>query len=146
MFNLIVIPLALLLLAAGLVFWNVQSWRQVRREGEADEVAFGRRQFRRRVQASGLLALVAVSLCVGQLIPAARYPTMYALFWLGVMLLVFWAMLLALGDMAVNRQRLKRFQHQRLLEEAKINAELKRLRNRAATHPEGPAGDGSATA
>ena len=89
---------------------------------------------------------MAESLCVGQLIPAARYPTMYALFWLGVVLLVCWAMLLALGDMAVNRQRLKKFQHQRLLEEAKINAELNRLRNRASPPREGPADDRGATA
>jgi hypothetical protein len=94
------------------------------------------------VQASGLLGLVGVALCVGQLIPAARYPTLMAAFWLGVLLLVFWAVLLALGDMAVNRQRLRNFQHKRRIEEARLNAELQRLRNRNTTSGNGSAGDG----
>lgn len=141
MLNAYIIPLAIVLAAGGLIWWNVESWRRDRQSGDAAEVSFARRQFRRRVQASGLLGLVGAALCVGQLIPAAEYPMLMACFWLGVVLLVFWAVLLALGDMAVNRQRLKSFQHHRRIEEAKLNAELQRLRNRPAAERNGAGGD-----
>ena len=129
--SLYLFPLLLLVLSAVLIYWNVRSWRIVQREqGEAADVAFHRRQFRRRIQASGMLALLAVALCVGQLIPHERRPSLYIFFWFGVFLLVMWTMLLAIGDMVVNRQRLTRFQRERRIEEARLNAELAQIRQR----------------
>jgi hypothetical protein len=122
-------PSLLLLLAVGLIAWNVRSWRALQREEQdAEERQFGQRQFRRRLQVSGMLALLACGLLLGQLIPPARQPTLYVLFWFGVLLMLGWIVMLAVGDMVVNRQRLAKFQRQRKVEEARLHAELERIR------------------
>ena len=138
MISLYLFPLSLLLLSGGLIYWNLRSWRRLEREGgDAEELDHGRRQFRRRVQASIMLGLLAVALCLGQLIPARQYPSLYVFFWIGVVLLLMWMVLLAIGDMVVNRQRLARFQRQRRIEEARLQAELKQLRGELSPHTNG---------
>jgi hypothetical protein len=123
-------PSLLLALAMALIAWNVRSWHRAQHEeaGDAEELDFSRRQFRRRVQVSGMLAVLAVGLMIGQLIPHLRQPTLFVLFWFGMLLLVGWIVILALGDMLVNRRRLAKFQRQRHAEEARLAAELERIR------------------
>src|SRR5687768_915804 len=121
-------PAALLVLAIGLVTWNIRTWRMaVRRERDADELSFARRQFRRRVQASGMLVVLALAMMLGQAIPPRERPTLYVMFWFGVLAVLAWVVLLALGDMVINRQRLARILRDRKIEEARLNAELDRI-------------------
>src|SRR5262249_32807751 len=124
----ILIPLALLALACSLVMGHVRAWRVVQRE-EPDEadLAYSYRQFRRRVQTSALLGLLAIGLCVGQLIPAQRHPTFYMLFWFGMLLLLAWMVLLALGDLVLGRQHVAKLKLERRIAEAQLNAELDRI-------------------
>jgi hypothetical protein len=123
------LPLAVLLLAGGLLVWHVRSWRDVQQEESAgEELEFGRRQFQRRVQTSGLLALLALGLCLGQLIDGHQRPTLYVLFWMAMLLLLGWIVLLALGDLVVGRQHVSRLMHQRRIAEAQLAAELDRIR------------------
>jgi peptidoglycan/LPS O-acetylase OafA/YrhL len=124
-------PTLLLALAVGLIGWNVRSWRAARREeaSDAEELEFSRRQFRRRLQVSGMLAGLAVAMVLGQFIPHLKRPTLYVLFWFGVLLVLGWIVLLAMGDLVVGRRRLAKFHEQRKIEEARLNAELERIRS-----------------
>jgi len=122
------LPLSLFLLVAavGLVIWHVRSWRALQTEGlEPKQERFHRRQFRRRMQTSTMLGILAVGLLVGQWLPA--WPVLVACYWGGMLLLTFWLALLALADLAVTRTHFRRMRNDYLVEEAKLQAELKRL-------------------
>ena len=61
---------------------------------------FFRRRYRRRMQSSGMLGII------GLLIPGhlwVRDNAMLALYWTGVLGLLIWTMLLAVGDFAASR-------------------------------------------
>jgi hypothetical protein len=77
-----------------------------------------------------MLGVLAIGLCVGQLIPAARFPTLFVLFWLGMLLLLGWMVLLALGDFVLSRQRAAQLKLQARIAEAQLNAELQRIRSK----------------
>ncbi len=77
-----------------------------------------------------MLALLAIGLCVGQLIPHSRHPTFFVFFWMGMLLLLAWMVLLAVGDLVLGRQRVARLKLQRQIAEAQLNAELDRVRGK----------------
>jgi hypothetical protein len=117
--------------AAGLAYWQAHAWRHA--QGEeigGEELEFGRRQFQRRLQTSLILGLLAIGLCVGQLIDRNRSPTVFVLFWLGMLLLLGWMVLLALGDLVLGRQHVARLTRERRIAEAQLNAELDRIREK----------------
>jgi hypothetical protein len=127
----IVVPIALLALACWLVIGHLRAWRRAQQdEAESEELEFSRRQLRRRVQTSALLGLLAIGLCVGQLIPADRHPTLFVCFWFGMLLLLAWMVMLALGDLVLGRQYVARLKLQRQIAEAQLNAELERVRGK----------------
>lgn len=71
---------------------------------EAPDRDFFRRQFRRRVQTSGMLVLLGLMLPVGDaLLVWGREPLTATLFWLGVLLITLWVMALAAGDWLLTR-------------------------------------------
>jgi hypothetical protein len=77
-----------------------------------------------------MLGFVAVGLCAGQLIDRWQFPTLFVLFWLGLLVLLAWMVLLALGDLVIGRQHVARLKHERRIAEAQLNAELDRLREK----------------
>jgi hypothetical protein len=88
--------LLLLAIAAALIVWHLKSWRIAQRlPAESPERAFAWRQFRRRMQTSGILAILALAIFAGQFV---RSPAWLGPYWLGVLLLVMWVLLLALLD------------------------------------------------
>jgi len=116
----------LLLSAVGLMLLHRRTWRLARREeSDAGELDYRRRQFRRRMQTSGMLGLVAVALCVGQLIGG---PPLWMIgFWAGVLLLLCWIGLLALVDVWATKIHFGRMKQAYLVERAKLQAEVHRL-------------------
>jgi hypothetical protein len=64
------------------------------------------------------------------LIDRWRFPTLFVLFWLGLLILLAWMVLLALGDLVIGRQHVARLKHERRIAEAQLNAELDRLREK----------------
>jgi peptidoglycan/LPS O-acetylase OafA/YrhL len=126
-----ILPLVVLMLAGGLLYWQTRAWRRVQQEENAGEdLEYARRQFGRRVQTSAMMALLAVGLCLGQLIARDQHPTLFVLFWLGMLLLLAWMVLMALGDLVLGRQRLARLARERRIAEAQLTAELDRLRDK----------------
>ena len=137
-----ILPLTVLVMAAGLAYWQLLSWRRVQREeSREDELEFGRRQLSCRLQTSLMLGLLAIGLCVGQLIDRNQSPTVFVLFWLGMLLLLAWMVLLALGDLVLGRQHVARLSRERRIAEAQLNAELERIREKLQ-----PGGDPNAHA
>lgn len=122
------------LFVAGLVLmsWHLRNWRSRRDDPDLDdeERRFFRARFRRRMQTSGLLALLGILLPVGDYIPWEKAPGLFTIYWGGVLLLLVWVILLAVGDMlstgAHSRASLSRIRE----EQRKLREELHRLRAR----------------
>jgi hypothetical protein len=79
------------------------------------------------MQASGMLAVAAVALTVGMAIPRDRYPSLFVFFWCGVMLLVVWMLLLAVGDAVSTSLHANRLRREHRIESARLKAEMDRL-------------------
>jgi hypothetical protein len=125
----------LLLGAAGLMVWHVRAWRaQRQRKLEPEEREFFRRQFRRRVQTSALLAVVAGALPLGQWIAQmaaeqadAAWAKWAFAFWGLVILLLAWVAMLALADLWSSRLFFGRLRQRFWLEKTRLDAELRRI-------------------
>ncbi len=86
---------------------HVRSWRIQKRDTTLDD--FDRQhyqaRFRRRLQTSGMIALVGVLIACGDspLIPWQNFQRAFAIYWLVVLMLTLWIALLAIGDLSSNR-------------------------------------------
>lgn len=119
------VGLVLVMMGLGLMRWHLVAWRDQRHDPSItdSERLHYRRRYRRRMQTSGLLALLGVLIGAGDaLIPWQKFPLLFV-GWIALMLLlVVWIILLALGDMASttlhSRGELARVrQQQRALEQ-----------------------------
>jgi hypothetical protein len=124
--------LLLLLAAVGLMVSHVRTWRLVRtREPGANEMNYRRRQFRRRMQTSAMLGLLAIALGAGH--PLTYWfrsiPWFPLAYWGVVMLLLCWIVLLALVDVWATKHYFGRLQDECLVEQTKLRAEAKRLQS-----------------
>lgn len=127
------------LVGCVMLWGHVANWReqQADRELEADELEHYRKQFRRRMQTSGMIVLLGIMLCLAtEKIPWQRAPGMFSIYVILLLGLVCWVVLLALGDFASNRAfgrvalgRIRRKQEA-------LEVELEQIRRR------GPNGDG----
>jgi hypothetical protein len=82
------------------------------------------------MQASGMLVLIGVMIAAGQFIDGKALPTLFTFYWLGVILLTFWLILLAMGD-AVSIANYSRIAQARLeLHKKELEEELERLKAR----------------
>lgn len=109
---------------------HVRTWRRLRQqELGPDDYDYRRRQYRRRMQTSAMLGLLAVAILVGQLI-ALRIESRVLLlsYWGGVLLVVGWVGLLAVVDMLATKHHFSRLRQGYLVEQAKLQAELRRIR------------------
>ena len=117
----------LLLSAAGLMVLHVRAWRRAQRQPlEPRELDYRRRQFRRRMQTSTLLGVLAVAVLVGPLI--TEPPLLVLAFWGAVLVVVLWVLLLAAADALATRLHFTRLRDDYLIEQAKLQAEIRRLR------------------
>ncbi len=124
-----VASIVLLLAAMALMAWHVREWESFhRREADAAEFNYRRRQFRRRMQTSGMLGLAAVALGVGYPLTMWVHSSYFTIaYWTATLLLVCWIVLLALIDALSSRIYYSRLRQQCLLEELKLQAEVRRL-------------------
>jgi len=123
----------LLWVAAGwLMNSHLSTWRAVQRQQgqlEAREFDYRRRQFRRRMQSSAMLGLVGIGMLTGGLLKVfGAPPLVVVVFWIGVMLFVVWLGLLAVADMVSTRYYFSRLKQNYVVEEARLQAELRRLK------------------
>lgn len=85
--------------------WHVKSWRRHREDPETNraDLAYYRRQFSRRIQATGLIVFIGILLPIGDLPMWKDYPGGWAYFWMGVLGLTAWLMLLGFSDLLSTR-------------------------------------------
>ena len=115
------------LAAVAMSWWHLRV-RQGHRRSELPpaQYDFFRRQFRRRIQISVMLGMLAVALAAD----SWRHPRMVELLLLVVMLLlVAWIVLLALADAVASRLHFGRLRNEYVIEQAKLEAEARRLRS-----------------
>jgi hypothetical protein len=121
-------PLLLAVLAAAWIVRHVRAWRQAQaEEANAEERRFQQRRFRRRMQGSILLLLVAMGMMAGLMIPPRTYPSLFVYTWFGIVVLVFWIVVLALADALANRAQAERIMRAHRIETARLEAEIARL-------------------
>lgn len=120
----------LLAFAAGLMVSHVRTWRTFQQEKlDAEDFDYRRRQFRRRMQTSAMLGLLAVALLAGQLLTEWLRSGWFAgVYWFAVILLVCWVGLLAVVDMWATKHHFGRLRQHCLVEQAKLEAEIRRIR------------------
>ena len=119
----------LVLAAGGLIASHVLTWRRmIGRDPDDRERKFAWRQFRRRMQTSVMIALVAVALPIGVLVPMPK--EVYLLYWLGVVLVVLWIVLLAGADALASHHHFGRIRDEQLYQGAKLRGELYRQRHK----------------
>jgi hypothetical protein len=133
------VSLFLALCAAGLLVSHVRVWRQAQRENlEPEDLDYRRRQYRRRMQTSTMLAVLAIAIFVGQLVLlwVDSKPFVFV-YWAAVLLLLAWVGLLAVADILATKVYFGRLRNRCLVEQAKLQAEVRRIQ---ATRGNGKAG------
>ncbi len=117
----------LILSAAALLAWQFKSWHTtVHVTHDAKELDFHLRQFRRRMQCSVMLMVLAAAVFMGQWITAP--PILVILFWSVTLLIVAWLAVLAVTDIIMTVNHFQGLRADCMVEQAKLNAAAKRLR------------------
>lgn len=104
----------LILFGAGALWRHIAARKRLVVDPDLsdEDRAFGRSQFRRRVQTSSLICLIGFLILVGDLvIPWGRNGRgdkvaatfWFAIYWSGIIILALWVILLALGDFVAIR-------------------------------------------
>jgi hypothetical protein len=129
----LLISTLLLLAALGLMCWHIISWRKIRTQPaaqNADDLDFYRRQFRRRIQTTAMLGILAAGLFAGELLPRWIDSRLFLIiYWVAMMLLVLWMALLAAADIWATKFHFSRLSHKFLIEQAKLKAEIQRVQS-----------------
>lgn len=121
----------LIALSVCLLVSHAKSWRTLREEEDNERaIDFYGRQFRRRMQASGMLGIVGVAMIVGIWIDAQNDTILSVIFWCVVLLIVAWIGVLAVADWISSRFYFEQVRADQETEHAALKAELDRIRSR----------------
>lgn len=124
--------LSLVLLGGWFLSLHWQAWRRhaVDSSLSDSERDYFRRQFRRRMQASGIILVIGLMLPIGDsLIPWRKGDVSVAtLYWLLVLALTCWVVLLAMGDLVSSRAHSRVTLSRLRSKQRELQAEADRLR------------------
>jgi hypothetical protein len=124
----ILVSLLLLGSATALMLRHVRVWRRSQRQPlDPSELDYQRRQFRRRMQTSAMLGVLAVAILVGSLLTGP--PLVVTAFWIAVLLTACWVALLAMTDVLATQLHFGRQRSRDLVEQAQLQSALRRLRS-----------------
>jgi hypothetical protein len=134
----IVVSSLLLLAAAVMMLSHLRAWRTFQQQlpengdcplspADTEELDYRRRQFRRRMQTSAMLGLLAFALPGIFLTAWLRSGWFFLIYCVAVILGVCWVLLLALVDVWATKHHFGRLRHQCLVEKLKLNAEVRRI-------------------
>jgi MFS family permease len=122
----------LLAIAVGLMATHLRAWRIADQNEDSPERRFAWLQFRRRMQTSGLIGLVAAAIYGGQFV---RSPQWLGPYWLGVLSLVLWLVLLALVDAGAIHKHYARLRAEHRDQLAALEARLRQVEAQAPEPP-----------
>ncbi|MBM82998.1 MAG: hypothetical protein CMJ78_20745 [Planctomycetaceae bacterium] len=103
----IAVGVILLVIGGGMMYSHTQSWRRHKNDGSLDD--FDRKhyykRYRRRMQTSGLITLLGILIPIGDapFVWGQRDEVLSSAYWLGVLILLMWIIVMALGDMTSSR-------------------------------------------
>ena len=108
---------------------HVRAWRTSRQQPlDADELNYRRRQFRRRMQTSAMVGVLAVALSTGHFLAFWIHSDWFELgFWGVTMLVACWLILLALVNLWATKRHFARQHDRGLVEQVRLAAEARRL-------------------
>jgi len=122
-----VVSAVLLSAAVAWMVRHIHLWNRVRDTVlDARELDFRRRQFIRRMQTSGLMAVLAVAMFAGCWL--TRPPLLVVFYWLTVIGLTCWLMLLAAADMLATRIHFGRMEDECKVAESRLRSQLRQMR------------------
>ncbi len=108
--------------------WHLKTWKTASvNTDDARVLDFHWRQFRRRMQCSAMLILLALAVFVGQWITTPAW--LVILFWCGTLLIVLWLGLLAVADIIMTVHHFQGLRADCMVEQAKLKAEAKRIKS-----------------
>lgn len=117
----------LVFLSLGLLAWHYNAWQAVDHGGLGErDHEFYRRQFRRRMIGSGMIGIVGLlmisSLWIEDTLQAA-------IFWSGILFILFWMVLLALSDVWATRMHYSREDTVQKAEYLVLQAEIRKFQS-----------------
>lgn len=125
----------LVLFGLTLIRTHVVNWRRIKNDPhlpDRDRHYYYRR-YRRRMQTSGLLAVIGVLIPVGDsLIPWQNFPGLFLAYWGGIVLLALWMILLALGDYTSTRVHSQAELDRIRQKQAALEAQVARMKRHGA--------------
>jgi len=138
----IIFALVLCASSTGLIAWHIRAWKRLQNaEIDRGERDFRRRQYRRRMQTSVMLGVLGVAIFIGQLLMTWVASRLFLVFyWSGVLVFVLWMALLALADMAATSFYYSREKNNNVVEQARLQGELRRARDKEARARNGKPG------
>lgn len=116
---------ALLIFAGYLLYRHVSLWRQQQSDFADPQLDYFRRQFRRRMLASSLLAVVGAALVFSRWIAD---PWVALAYWSSVVVVLVSIVLLAVADVSSTSRQLQDLHIEHLLERARLEKEIERLK------------------
>ena len=140
----VAVPVGLFVIAVCVGMGQVRTFRRgLPAEADEADLRYYRSQFRRRIQITGILGLLALGMLAGQWIPERQYPSLFVIVWSVMGLLACWIALLAVLDLvALRRHALRKF-HGYLQEKTRLVGEVHRLRREAGRDRNGHPGSSS---
>jgi hypothetical protein len=128
--KMLVIAVPVFLISLVFVVSHLVSWRRFGEREEAEpeyETRFRRNQFRRRLQASVMLGLVAAAMVLGTaFISSDDQPRTFLGLWTGVLLTVLWVILLAGADLIATRRHANRLRREVMAENREMHDDIRR--------------------
>lgn len=125
----------------ALVQAHVRSWKRQQNDPELDNADYSHlyARYRRRLQTSGMIAVLGVMIAVGDQLPILRKrPDLFGLYWLAVLLLTFWVMLLAMGDYYSTRAHGRTSLADVRKKHRELEREIARFKNRRSNGRDAP--------
>lgn len=121
----------LLIVSAIMAYWHHRAWLENRSSVEEqasdseERLNFIDRQYRRRMQISAMLGIVALAMFASRWLDPwrATAPWVYLTYWGVIVLVVLWIMLLAMADYIASRHNIQRTLRDQLIEEARFRAQ-----------------------
>jgi hypothetical protein len=125
----LLIPGLVTALAVVMIVGHRRAWEAQRgRRLEPGDQRYLARRYRRRMQASSLLALLGPALFVGHRISPQQLPRLFVGYWIGVALVTIWIGLLAAGDALATGQHFSLKKRRGIDARARLQAELAQAR------------------
>ena len=141
----LIVGAVLVCLAVGMALKQWWAHRQLQSNPKVDEAAYTHteRQIRRRLVVSGLLFLLGILIPLGDQLDFffRQHPGLFFGYWIGVLLIVFMMVLMALGDLLSTLAYTQMTRLRLRLERRSIEDEIRRYRAGQNGHASEPTND-----